>query len=93
MIREVTAEEIERLSPTEREQLRQAEWRAHANRLYANYGEPLERQHWGEYLAIAPDGRTLLGASSREVLQRATDEFGKGNFIFRIGDRVLGRIR
>lgn len=93
MIKEVTEEEIRRLPPAEREQLRQAELRAKANRLYATYGKAFEPEHWGKYLAISPDGRTLLGLTSREVLRRATDAFGKGNFIFKIGDRALGRIR
>ena len=28
------------------------------NELYEKYGNPLEAQHYGEYLAVSPDGKT-----------------------------------
>lgn len=61
--------------------------------LYARYVAPLEQEHWGEYAAVSPDGRLIRGATSYEVSLRASEEFGRGNFVFRIGDRVVGRIR
>ena len=71
-----------------------AKWKAHRiqedERLYEEYGKPLETEHIGEYVAIGPDGRTLLGESTDEVLQKGVEAFGGGNFgLFRIGHSAL----
>ena len=34
--------------------------------LYERYGKPLEAEHWGEFVAISPDGRTILGTHLRK---------------------------
>ena len=61
-------------------------------RLYEQYGKPLEKEHFGEYAAISFDGRTILGQRSGDVLKRAIDTFGSGNFVLsRIGHRTFGR--
>jgi hypothetical protein len=60
--------------------------------LYEQYGKPLELAHNGEYVAIAPDGETILGESATDVLQRAVRAFGSGNFaLARVGHRTFGR--
>jgi len=68
---------------------------AHVERdreLYQRYGKSLEATHRGEYLAIAPDGRTILGQRDVEVLAQAIDAFGSGNFaLSRVGHRAFGR--
>ena len=64
-----------------------------ADKLYEQYGRPLEQDHWGEYVAIFPDGRLALGCSSLEALDQAVNEFGPGSFLFKVGDRVVGRWR
>jgi hypothetical protein len=74
--------------PPSREELE-----AEGDRLYASYVAPLEPEHWGEYAAVSPDGRLIRGATSYEVSRRASEEFGRGNFVFRIGDKTIGRIR
>jgi hypothetical protein len=54
--------------------------------LYEQYGKPIEQDHNGEYLAIGPDGQTILGKRSGELLRKAVETFGSGNFgIFRVG--------
>ena len=59
-------------------------------RLYAQYGEPLEKEHTGEFAAIGPDGRTIVGNDDTKVLQDAVTMFGSRNFgFFRIGHRAL----
>ncbi len=63
------------------------------DRLYKRYGEPLEGEHWGEYVMIYPDGKTVLGDSDLEVVQKALDEYGKGGFLFKIGPKVVYTIR
>ena len=59
--------------------------------LYERYGKPFEAEHVGQYLAISPAGETLLGASLREVVQRATHQFGPGNFIYKVGEKAVGK--
>ena len=60
--------------------------------LYERYGKPLERNHKGEYVAISPEGRTILGSRAAEVLDQAVDNFGSGNFALkRVGYRAFGR--
>ena len=68
---------------------RRAEEKQH---LYEEFGKPLEEAHKGEYLAIGPDGHTILGTRSGEVLRKALDNFGSGNFgLFRVGHRTFAR--
>ena len=61
-------------------------------RLYEKYGKPLEKEHTGEFVGIGPDGQIVLGDDDGEVLQKAIEAFGSGNFAFtRVGHRTLGR--
>jgi hypothetical protein len=62
-----------------------------ADKLYEQYGQPLEREHWGEYIAIFPDGQTVLGTSPHEVLDKALDTIGRGSFLFKIGEKAVGK--
>lgn len=64
-----------------------------ADKLYEQYGRPLEQECWGEYIAIFPDGRFLLGKSRLEVLDQALAQFGPGSFLFKVGEKVVGRWR
>ena len=67
--------------------------RSNARVLYEQYGKPLEREHEGEYVAISTNGKTLLGKSLMEVVSSALEQFGKGNFVFKIGSRAVGSFR
>jgi len=72
------------------------EWLAHRaeedRRLYEQYGKSLEKDHTGEYVAIGTEGQTILGKSDVEVLQKAIETFGSGNFaLVRVGHRTFGR--
>ena len=61
-------------------------------RLYELYGVPPEEEYSGKFVAIGPDGQTILGDDDEEVLQEAIQKFGSGTFAFtRVGDRTLGR--
>lgn len=61
-------------------------------RLYKLYGESLEENHFGEYIAIGDDGQTILGENAVEVLEKAIKTFGSGNFaLTRIGHRTFGQ--
>ncbi|HLC30605.1 MAG TPA: hypothetical protein VJM51_07475 [Dehalococcoidia bacterium] len=64
-----------------------------ADDLYKKYGKPLESEHWGKYLAVSLDGKTLLGPTLIEVAQQAKDAFGPGSFLFKVGPKAVGKWR
>ncbi|HZA25558.1 MAG TPA: hypothetical protein VFA32_23670 [Dehalococcoidia bacterium] len=58
--------------------------------LYERYGKVLESEHSGKFVAIGPEGQTLLGEDDSEVFREAVETFGSGNFgFFRVGHRAL----
>ena len=63
------------------------------NELYERYGKPLETDHKGEYLAVSPKGDTILGSTLLDVAKQATDKFGPGNFVYRVGESAVGKWR
>ncbi len=62
-----------------------------AEALYEQYGKPLEKTHKGNYIAIAENGKTIIGTSALEVMQEAKQRLGPGNFIFKLGERSIGK--
>ena len=62
-------------------------------RLYELYGKPLEARRWGEYVAITPDGRTILAPTLLEAVQQAASVLGSDNHVFKVGERTVGRWR
>lgn len=58
--------------------------------LYDKYGLPLEKEHSGDFLAVSPTGRILLAKSFDEAVTQSTQAFGKGNFIYKVGERSVG---
>jgi hypothetical protein len=83
------------MAPSEahRQQPHQHKLLTQADELYEQYAKPLETEHQGEFVAVAKDGRTILGRSAREVGRKAREAFGPENFVFKIGPRVVGRWR
>jgi hypothetical protein len=63
------------------------------DQLYEQYGKPLEPEHNGEFLAVSPKGEIILGDSLRMVAQRATASFGPGNFLYKVGEKAVGKWR
>ena len=70
-------------------------WRTREDeRLYTLYGKPLEEKHTGELVAIGPGGDILLGGDEVELMKRASERFGPGNYAFRgVGFDLVYRIR
>lgn len=66
---------------------------AEADRLYDRYGKPLEADHTGRYVAIWPDGRTIIGPTVLDVMRQALAAFGPGSYVFKVGERAVGRWR
>jgi hypothetical protein len=71
----------------------QAALKEQADRLYEQYGKPLESQHQGEYVAIFPDGKTIIGPTRLQVADQAVRGVGRGSFLFKIGEKAVGRWR
>jgi hypothetical protein len=61
--------------------------------LYEQYGQPLERDHRGEYAAISVRGEVALGQTMLEAAQLAVERFGPGSYLFKIGERTVGHWR
>jgi len=54
--------------------------------LYERHAKHLEATHWGKFLALAPDGRYLVGEDDVAVVEEAIKQFGRGNFVLlRVG--------
>ena len=65
-----------------------------ATLLYEKHAKGLEAEYYGEFVAIARDGRIIIGKNDIEVLKKAIKDFGRGNFVFRrIGFRTMGKWR
>lgn len=67
---------------------------AEGDELYERHVKHLEAEHWGEYVAIACNGRTVLAPTLGEVGRKAVETFGRGNDIdvFKVGPRDVGRL-
>ena len=72
---------------------RNEEQTAEGDRLYEQYGKPLEEDHWGEYLVVTPEGEWILGATDLEALEKADASLHSGGYLFKVGEIVLGKIR
>lgn len=72
----------------------QAEWRRMgelADRLYEQHGKPLEAEHWGKYLAVHPDGRTVLADDYEILKERGRAGLDPGFYLFKIGPIAIHR--
>lgn len=93
MIREAIDRETRPGTESIESRSQQSDLLTEGRRLYENYGRPLEHEHWGKFVAIARDGRTVLGETSLGVLERAKMELGPRNFVFKVGEVTLGKLR
>lgn len=63
-------------------------------RLYEQHAKHLEASHWGQYLALAPDGRFVVGRDDVAVFCEAVQQLGEGNFVLlRIGEMDVDILR
>ena len=58
--------------------------------MYDRYVKPLEADHWGEYAAVMPDGRYVLGPTFVEVAQQALRDLGTGSHVYKVGKLAAG---
>jgi hypothetical protein len=60
-------------------------------RLYEPY-RFLEADHWGEFLAVYPDGNYVVGVDEMAVVDEALEKFGPGLTMFKVGPIAAGRL-
>lgn len=54
--------------------------------LYERFAKRYEPDHWGEYVAITPDGQTMLDRDVDKLQQHAHERFGSDHTIFKVGE-------
>lgn len=64
-----------------------------ADALYNRHAKPLESEHWGKYIAISASGETVVGADIADVRYRSLAQLGRGAFVFKIGEKAVGKLR
>ncbi len=69
----------------------QEELTRQSDQLYEKYAKPLEQNHRGEFIAVSPDGNTVLAPTLLEVIKQAEARLGDGNFVFKVGDVAVGK--
>jgi hypothetical protein len=61
--------------------------------LYEKFVLPVEAEHYGEFVVLAEDGRMVFGPTLTDALALAREELGRGTFSYKVGERVVGRLR
>lgn len=59
------------------------------DRLFVQYGKPLLKKHAGKYVAISPNGETIIAKTRDEVMDQALKAFGPGSAIFQLGKKAV----
>ncbi len=64
-----------------------------ANRIYDLHVKPVEDLHRGEYAVVWSDGQTVFAGTLLDAARLAHRAPSADNFIFKVGERVLGKLR
>lgn len=64
-----------------------------AHQVYDRHVKPTEDDHRGEYVLVTPDGETVFAPTLAKVFQYAHERSNPSNYIFKVGDVALGKIR
>ena len=60
--------------------------------LYHKFGKPLEKDHWGEYIAISKDGKVALSNNLIDVFKKS-ELFSTQSYIFKVGEKAVYKWR
>lgn len=64
-----------------------------ANKAYEKYVKPLEQKHKGQFAGVTYTGKIIIAPTLLEAMQQSANNFGKRNsFVFKIGDKVVGKL-
>jgi hypothetical protein len=64
-----------------------------ANKVYNQYVKPLEEKHKDKYVLVTSEGKTIFAATWGKLMEQASRIPSPDNFVFKVGDRVLGKLR
>jgi hypothetical protein len=64
-----------------------------ARRMYDEHVKPVEQNHRDEYALVTPDGETFFAPTLVDIFKRAHERSNPGNYIFKVGEVALGKIR
>lgn len=63
-----------------------------SDNVYQKFVKPLEKDHWGKFVAVSSKGKTILTDSLFEAVEKGIRILGSGNFVFKVGEKVVGKI-
>ena len=64
-----------------------------ANKAYEKYVKPLEQKHRGKFAGVSYTGKVIIAPSLYQAMLDSKNSFGRANsFVFKIGDKVVGRL-
>ena len=66
--------------------------KSESDKVYQKFVKPLEKDHWGKFVAVSSKGKTILTDSLLEAVQKGISILGSGNFVFKVGEKAVGRI-
>jgi hypothetical protein len=61
--------------------------------LYDKFVLPIEAEHIGEFVVVTEDGRMVFGPTLTDTQFKASEKLGRGTFMFKVGERAVGRLR
>jgi len=64
-----------------------------ARQIYEQHIRPVEQAHRDQYALVTPDGETFFEPTLVAIFKRAHERSNRGNYIFKVGDVALGKIR
>lgn len=64
-----------------------------ANKTYEKYVKPLEQKHKGKFAGVSYTGKVIIAPTLYQAMLSSTNTFGRANsFVFKIGDKVVGKL-
>jgi hypothetical protein len=59
---------------------------ARFERRYQQYVKPFERDHWGEFALVTPDGQVVLAVSLEDLMEKTMGMDNDDNCLFKVGE-------
>lgn len=64
-----------------------------ANKAYEKYVKPLEQKHKNQYVLVTPSGKIFFASTLLGVAERAGKTPSSNNYIFKVGNKSVGKLR
>ena len=64
-----------------------------ADSVYEQYVKPLEPAHNGQYVVVTSNGQAIVAPTLLDIAEQVAKVPSKDNFIFKVGEKVLGKLR